>query len=477
MDFGKQFGSVAMFSIKDIIIVLTVPALAIPLWGQQAQTVDEVFQATKKLPDVPYIAQVVGNNIYVRSGPSTAYYPCSKLNEPAQVTVMDHKYNKWAQILPPEGSFSWIAKKYVRLDASNPGIGIVTDPEEPNSRIMVWAGSENFGPLRSIQMQGKLDTGSVVTLIDQEGRDDYYKIVPPPDARLYISTSFIKYVGPVPEKKLQLPPKPKAPAEESSRTPSPVQKNAEPQAEQSAQPVNPTETEPAGTEQETTAPTDQEETSQDTRQPAVETEDQPEQAEPEKESASTESLSLIDEAKDIGKLLDMELTKPAGEQDFAAYKEKLQGLLEKTAPESMAQSFVQYYLERVASLEMIRQTTLDLYQQQENLSKTRKQIRLNLNEELQQIPDEPRYLLTGILKESYVYTGISGPKRYLLVDGRGKIQAYVIPADQIVEIKTPTLLDHRVGIKGKVMPDPFLSTLIIRFTEIDDLARLPAAVQ
>ena len=67
----------------------------------------------------PFMAKVTGNDVYVRSGKGTAYYACGKVNLDDQVTVVGEAFG-WAEIIPPEGSYSWIHKNYVDVEDDQP---------------------------------------------------------------------------------------------------------------------------------------------------------------------------------------------------------------------------------------------------------------------------------------------------------------------------------------------------------------------
>jgi uncharacterized protein YgiM (DUF1202 family) len=137
----------------------------------------------------PYMAEVGGMDVYIRSGPGTNYYRCGKLNAPDKVEVVGSE-NAWSKIVPPAGSFSWISKQYVALDTNNPGQGIVT-----GDNVRVRAGSEFVPPLHSVSLQTQLNKGAKVKLLGEE-KDDYYKIAPPEGAYLWVSTEYLKGVGP-----------------------------------------------------------------------------------------------------------------------------------------------------------------------------------------------------------------------------------------------------------------------------------------
>jgi hypothetical protein len=136
-------------------------------------------------PAFPYMAEITGDNLYVRSGPGTNFYDCSKLNKGDKVKVIGKQFS-WGRIVPPAGSFSWISMQYVSIDTDNPTLGTVT-----GDRVRVYAGSDTQRPLYSTTLQGKLDKDDKVKLLGEQ-MDDYYKIAPPPFAYLWVSINFTK---------------------------------------------------------------------------------------------------------------------------------------------------------------------------------------------------------------------------------------------------------------------------------------------
>ncbi len=136
-------------------------------------------------PAFPYMAEITGDNLYVRSGPGTNFYECSKLNKGDKVKVTEKQFS-WARIVPPAGSFSWISMQYVSIDTDNPTVGTVT-----GDRVRVYAGSDTQRPLYSTTLQGKLDKDDKVKLLGEQ-MDDYYKIAPPSGAYLWVSINFTR---------------------------------------------------------------------------------------------------------------------------------------------------------------------------------------------------------------------------------------------------------------------------------------------
>ncbi len=133
----------------------------------------------------PYVADVIGNDVYIRSGPGTNFYHCGKLYKGDRVQVIKIQQG-WSCIAPPPGCFSWIAMQYVSINLDNPSMGIVTGAD-----VDVYAGSDYVEPMHSTSKQVVLGRGKNVRLLSEE-KDDYYKIAPPEGAYLWVSSQFLK---------------------------------------------------------------------------------------------------------------------------------------------------------------------------------------------------------------------------------------------------------------------------------------------
>ncbi len=133
----------------------------------------------------PFVADVTGNDVYVRSGPGTNFYHCGKLYKGDRVQVVKSQQG-WSCIVPPPGCFSWIAMQYVSINMENPTLGIVT-----GDKVGVYAGSDYVEPIHSTSKQVVLNRGQHVKLLSEE-KDDYYKIAPPDGAYLWVSSQFLQ---------------------------------------------------------------------------------------------------------------------------------------------------------------------------------------------------------------------------------------------------------------------------------------------
>jgi hypothetical protein len=131
----------------------------------------------------PYVGQVTGTNVNVRSGPDTNYYPTTRLSAPAQVTVLGEQFG-WLKIEAPPGSFCLIAKEFVVPEQD--GTGVVSA-----DGINVRAGSDLSAHRLPIL---QLDKGAIVKILG-EHPDGFYKIEPPKGAGLWISKEFVQPLG------------------------------------------------------------------------------------------------------------------------------------------------------------------------------------------------------------------------------------------------------------------------------------------
>ena len=440
------------------IIPMVVLALFVS-WAPAQSATGAGTAAESTTPTFPYIGEITGQDVYVRSGAGTAYYFTTKLNAPTRVTVMGHKY-RWAEILPPAGSFSWIYKNYVKLDSANPGIGIVT-----GDTVRVWAGSEGVAPANSSSMQAKLNTGDQVRLLETGGTGDYYKIEPPPAARLYVSLDYVKYIGPVPAIKPVLPPRPGTTAAEAKPTQPAEAKPATPGTTETKPQPKPA---PAQAPATTAGPATKEST--ESTQPgedetqvtgvAEATEPKPPVRETSKER------QLVEKCREIEKQITTELAKPLEQQDYSTLREQLQAIAADPAAGN-AKAYAEYYLSRIEAYELVRTVNERIQQSEQELAAIRQKVEADLEAKLKQIPNRGRYLIRGRIRPSNIYTAKTGQKRYIVLDETGRIVAYAVPANAIVDLSVKGVLDKVVGLVGKVVSDPKNPITLIEFTEVE----------
>jgi hypothetical protein len=386
--------------------------------------------------EFPYIAEIIGTDVYVRSGPGLTYYFCSKLSTPARIIVKDEKRG-WLKIVPPPASFSWISKNFVKVDAADKTIGIVT-----GDNVRVWAGSENMDPMHSVGLQGRLNgsDGAIVKLTGQE-KGDYYRIVPPIGAHLWVHKKYTKYAGSVPKPEpVRLPPKPKAtprPQKSAVRKTTPV-----PAAKQDTPLVPPVKKVVPKAD------------------PVVRPKPKPA---PKKIVLPAEAKRII-EYKQLAKLLDAELAKPLDTQNYDKIKKALK-MIAADAKAGKAKQYAQYQLENISRYELAQQVTNLLAQQDKDLTKALDMIKAGRDDAVANIKDPGKFIVAGLLKRSQIYTAESGNSRYYVEDEKGKILCYAVPAAD-VEAVSGEFVGKTVGLKGTVISEPQNPIALVRFNEI-----------
>jgi len=158
-------------------------------------------------PDL-HVAEITGNDVYIRSGPGTNFYHCGKLYQGDRVQVVKTQQG-WSCIVPPPGCFSWIPMQYVSINLNNPTMGIVTGDD-----VQVYAGSDYVEPMHSTSKQVALYRRNNVKLLSEE-KDDYYKIAPPQGAYLWVHNQYVQPVqAPVRTRPVEVEPTPPTPTPE-----------------------------------------------------------------------------------------------------------------------------------------------------------------------------------------------------------------------------------------------------------------------
>ena len=378
------------------------------------------------LVSFPHIAQVTGNNVYVRSGAGKAFYYCTKLSAPMKVLVVDQKYG-YSKIAPPKGSYSWISKTFVKVDAANPGVGVVT-----GDSVRVYAGADHVAPRNTTWGQARLDKGDIVRMVGP-AVGDYYKIQSPVGSYLWVSSQYLKYLGPIPKRK---PIQPSLPAVKiptiKKVVPAPaktVPDVSKPAAKPVPKPV-----------------------------PVV----KPKPVAPKVVSPEVKSLA---EYHKLSARIDVEVAKPLEKQNFASIKKGLAAII-KNKKSGKAGRYAEYQLDRIDRFELARRAGEEVIGQDEELARLRKLIRQRHAAKIAKIRDPGKFIVTGFVRKSHVYTSAGSEQRYLIVDDSGKIICYAVPADSALGVNVGKYLNSKVGLEGKVIKDDKSPVSLVKFTAL-----------
>jgi len=139
--------------------------------------------AQKSGNSTPRQGEVNGNDVYVRSGPSTNHYPILKLSAGKRVSIVGES-GEWYEIMPPDGTFSYISGEYV--DTADDKSGVVN-----GNNVRVRAGSRlpDFSALKYV-VQTKLSQGAEVSILGRDA-DGFLRINPPAGTTAWINRAFV----------------------------------------------------------------------------------------------------------------------------------------------------------------------------------------------------------------------------------------------------------------------------------------------
>jgi SH3-like domain-containing protein len=139
-------------------------------------------------PEFPYTAYVASDGVTIRSGPGSHFYPCDRLPAGEPVEVYRHDPGGWCALRPPEGSFSWVAGRYLRRTEA--GLAVVEQPRVP-ARV-----GSRFSSVRDV-IQVRLDEGETVEVlgegdvVGEATRPEWVRIAPPAGEFRWIHADFL----------------------------------------------------------------------------------------------------------------------------------------------------------------------------------------------------------------------------------------------------------------------------------------------
>lgn len=144
---------------------------------------------------LPYTAYVNSDDVYIRSGPGQNYYPTSKLKAGETVEVYRHDPGGWYAIRPPEGSFCWVAVRYLTLGRDK--IAVVN-----GDRVVARVGS-SFSDIRDV-IQVRLERGEEVEILETktleaaQGGEKWAKVAPVSGEFRWVLGKFLDRTKPEP---------------------------------------------------------------------------------------------------------------------------------------------------------------------------------------------------------------------------------------------------------------------------------------
>jgi uncharacterized protein YgiM (DUF1202 family) len=413
-------------------IIVVVCGLCLPVMAAQPVAVAPAADANAlNLPAFPFLAEITSDDVYIRSGPGTQYYNCGKARKDDKVKVVGNKFS-WLQIVPPAGSFSWVSKQYIQVDAKNNTSGSII-----GDAVRVYAGSDEVQPMHSTSMQGKLNKGDKVTIIGEE-KDGYCKIAPPEGAYLWVSSQHAKPLSTLVAPVAAAPSAPAAASAPSSSMPA----TAHPM------PASPFPTNPGELKAPVSSPNEPNMPGTPSPTPLPSVEEQ-----------------KINELAALKEKVEAEKAKPIDDQNFVELKKAI-AVIAADKQAVMAARKAAALFKMVEKCELSRDVAKAVKIQDEQSSQTQQKIDSAKNEELSKIEDKGIFTVIGTFKESNVFTETPGVRYYKVFGTNGKELCYARATGPAAGTDLSQFIDKKVGLVGSVEANADLGGAVVMFTNI-----------
>jgi uncharacterized protein YgiM (DUF1202 family) len=419
------------FSIIVLVCGLCLPVIAAQPANTAAAPAAEANALN--LPAFPFMAEIAGDDVYVRSGPGTQYYNCGKVRKDDKVKVVGNKFS-WLQIVPPAGSYSWISKQYVQIDGQNKTSGSVV-----GDAVRVYAGSDEVQPMHSTSMQVKLNKGDKITIVGEE-KDGYCKIAPPEGAYLWVSSQHAKPLDTL------MAPAVAAPAvSAASPATSSMPATAHPM------PASPFPTNPGALKPQAASPNEPNMPGQQPVPAPVRIEEQ-----------------KISEVQALKEKVEAEQAKPVTDQNFAELKKAI-AVIAGDKQSLMAARKAAALLNMVEKYEVSQEVAKAIKIQEDQFEKTQQKIDIAKNEGLAKIEDKGIFAVIGMFKETTKFAETPSAKYYQVISTDGKALCYARPVGSAADVDLSKFVDKKVGLVGKIEANTDLGSAVVQFTNIVEI--------
>jgi hypothetical protein len=408
----------------------------------------------------PYETTIEAEEVYVRSGAGSKYYPTGKLQRGDKVVVHRHDPGGWFMIAPPPGSFSWVPAKYVERSA--PDRGTVK-----TNNVAARVGSFE-SDIREV-FQRPLARGDEVRILGQKmltpeagtGPDElWYRIEPPrgewrwvtgqavappsrPGDQVSIGDPFDSSSGT--QRPLASTPPPPRAAADSAATADPVTDLS--QREYFDDSVDGKNREPLGS------------------RPLVRKANKPALA---REPARKQG-ELLDELDRLDARLRSVLIRPVLEWDFGQLERDYQNLRGETDSANI-QQMIDARLARIADSRKERAAEEDLARLQESTARR--------DAELAEIQRRQEAQLASLRQARFDGAGIvgrsalnrRGAPRYVLLAPTGRVLAYLVPA---AGVNLENWVGRAAGVFGSRIAHPELKSDLITVNRLTPVKLVP----
>jgi len=172
----------------------------------------------------------------------------------------------------------------------------------------------------------------------------------------------------------------------------------------------------------------------------------------------------------LRKQLDDEKIKPLEQQDYTKIKAEAEALI-ADANSGNAGDYAKYLLKDIQRCEVAKEAQGVVEGQKTELQQAITEAEKEHQEKLQNIPDIGKYATMGTFKQSLIYEGQPGSKRFLIVDDGNNPTCYAEPVGEMADANLTDYYGQKVGLIGQISADNQSHLALVRFEKIEKLEK------
>jgi len=183
---------------------------------------------------------------------------------------------------------------------------------------------------------------------------------------------------------------------------------------------------------------------------------------------SVEAQKLV-EYYALEKQLRAEKEKPLEQQNYQALKK---AFIEIAANKEAgkAAKYSEYAIKQIEQCELAQRVGTEVELQDSHFELTKQKIEKAREAKLAQVKNLGKFAVIGQLQVSGIYSAEEQAKRYRLIDAStGRTICYAQPIGPALSIDMTKFIGQQVGLVGTIEPAPQVASVIVRFTDIEEI--------
>ncbi len=169
------------------------------------------------------------------------------------------------------------------------------------------------------------------------------------------------------------------------------------------------------------------------------------------------------------KQLRAEKEKPLEQQNYQALKKAFVEIAGNKEAGKAAR-YSEYAIKQIEQCELAQRVRTEVELQDSQFEQTKQKIEKARDAKLAQVKDLSKFVVIGQLQVSNIYGAEEQTRRYRLIDAStGKTICYAQPTGSAANIDITRFIGQQVGLVGTIETAPQVSSVLVRFTEVEEI--------